>query len=123
MKTLFIIMLSLFSVFAEKPKFCIDCKHYLQPNLFLGNQYGRCDLFTKSDNINADDFLVNGVKYLNTVEYRFCSIARQNDEYCGKDAKFFEERIRPHLPIMIPDCVIISMIRDKMVPLQKTMDK
>ena len=115
-----IILLSLFTTFAENAKFCIECKHYIKPNLFLGTQFGKCGLFPEiANNKNEYNFLVNGVEYKKNVEYRYCSIARKYDDYCGKDAKYFEKQTMPQLPIMIPDCVIISMIRDKMMPLQK----
>jgi len=114
-----IFLLSFFTTFAENTKFCIYCKHF-KPNLLSGNQFGKCDLFPEIvDNKNEYNFLVNGVKYKKNVEYQYCSIARKYDEYCGKDAKYFEKQTMPQLPTMIPDCVIISAIRDKMMPLQK----
>jgi len=70
----------------EKPKLCINCK-FFRHNFLVHNQdpdYGKCSLFTKK----IDDNLVTGITNYNK-EYYFCSTAREFDNMCGKDAKYY----------------------------------
>ena len=59
-------------------KFCVNCKFFLPDN--KNNNFAKCAYFSK---IN-ENFLVTGID--NPKEYTYCSIARNNEHLCGKDA-------------------------------------
>jgi hypothetical protein len=67
-----------------KPKFCINCKHYIQGET-NNKEYGKCSLFVKDD----PRFLVDGV--VRTDNYRYCSTARSYDHLCGVNATKYEK--------------------------------
>jgi len=68
----------------EKPKLCINCKYYKNNFLFQDPDYGKCSLFTRKINDN----LVTGITNYNK-DYYYCSTAREFDNMCGKDAKYY----------------------------------
>lgn len=74
----------------SKPKLCIDCK--FSKKSFFGSEYNKCSLF--EINYNNDNFLVDGIERIKNPEYYYCSIARGNNNMCGKDGKLYEKRIK-----------------------------
>lgn len=96
MKYFFLIIyyLNLFTFLSNstKPKLCIDCK-FFRSDLF-GKNFGKCSLFEKNDNYDNADFLVDGIKRNKKIEYNYCSVVRQFDDMCGKDAKLYEPKIK-----------------------------
>jgi hypothetical protein len=67
-----------------KPKFCINCKHYIQGET-NNKEYGKCSVFVKDD----PRFLVDGV--VRTDNYRYCSTARSFDDLCGINATKYKK--------------------------------
>jgi len=66
------------------PKFCINCKHFINDK--NGNiQFGQCALFFREDT----SFLVGG--YV-TKQPRYCSTARMSENMCGKEGKMFTRK-------------------------------
>ena len=59
-----------------------NCKFFT--NSFMNNNiYGKCCLFPKTErNI---DYFVTGIE--KNIEYYYCSVARNNDDMCGKEGK------------------------------------
>lgn len=68
----------------NKPKLCVDCKHYTKD--FFNNKYGKCSLFTTEDDNKA--FLVDGIDRTR-IEYQYCSIARKYAHMCGEEGKLY----------------------------------
>ena len=68
------------------PNFCVDCKFYI-PSDFLfgigGKEFGKCKLYYEIKDEDKD-FLVTGKKKEIKIEYKYCSICRDNDNMCGK---------------------------------------
>ena len=84
-------ILSVFLVNSTKPKLCINCK-YFKNDLLSGSSFGKCILFpivTKDEN---SDYLVNGIKSAEKVDYNYCAIVRKYDDRCGKDGKLYEKK-------------------------------
>jgi hypothetical protein len=85
MQNIFVIICSIimpvFSLNEIKSNICVNCRFFTK-SFILGNQYGRCCLFPKTE-IETD--LVTGIK--KEPEYQFCSIARHYDDMCGKEGK------------------------------------
>ena len=82
-----IILFSL--VISQKPKLCINCKHYTKHSL-VGSEFGECRLFKTT--VGEDNFLVNGIKG-KTKNY-FCSIARKYEDMCGQEGKHYESNTK-----------------------------
>ena len=83
-------ILSSISLKQAKPKFCINCKHFLTDN--MDNTYGRCLLFPNS--LYLSNYLVNGEKKINKEDFYYCSTAREKETMCGKNAKFYKKNIQ-----------------------------
>jgi hypothetical protein len=93
MKYILIILYPILSLCTQSikntPNLCIHCKHYTK-DFFSNSEYGKCLLFLrKKDN---DNFLVNGKKYDDKPNYYYCSTARTNDDLCGKEGKFYQDK-------------------------------
>ena len=68
----------------NKPKLCIDCKFFKKD--LLSTKYGKCSLFTTEEANKS--FLVDGIDRTR-IEYQYCSIARNFDDMCGQEGKFY----------------------------------
>ena len=77
-----------------KPKFCINCKHYIHPeNVYSSTAYGKCMLFNITTIKVDDTYLVTGIDNSEvTVEYNYCSTARSMSGMCGIDGKRYEQK-------------------------------
>lgn len=75
-----------------KPKFCINCK-YLIPDNVLGSQslYSRCLKFPKKSQNNVD-YLVSGERKKDFTIYYYCTIARDQEDMCGKEGKGYRRK-------------------------------
>lgn len=92
MNTIFIITcLSILSVFSLKPKLCINCKFFSKDFLFDDNRFGKCLLFP-DENKDIDNFLVDGIVEKKKIKYIYCSIAREDDDMCGKEGFFYDNK-------------------------------
>lgn len=92
MKYFLIIFYSILSAFLAdpiKPKLCINCK-FFKNNFIVGSAFGKCSLFPIFE--NNDSFLVNGINQIKKIDYKYCSILRENDNYCGRDGKLYKEK-------------------------------
>jgi len=66
------------------PKFCVNCKHFINDK--NGNiEFAKCALFFREDMT----FLVGGHV---TKEHRYCSTARMTENMCGKEGKMFTRK-------------------------------
>ena len=63
-------------------KSCADCKYFKNNRLNVEN-YSKC---TNSNLATTN--LVSG-----KVDYEYADIARDKERYCGKEAKYFEQKI------------------------------
>ena len=78
-------ILSDLSFIKTPPKFCINCKFYI--NSVTGyKEDGQCSLFPRDDDIK---FLVSGYE---DIDYFHCIIARKSDNMCGKKGKKYEKK-------------------------------
>ena len=77
------------SVVSVKPKLCVNCK-FFDVSTSVINKFGKCTLFPKEP--KDEFFLVDGIKTIEPQEYNFCSVARDFDNMCGKDGKFYEKK-------------------------------
>ena len=85
---IYLIMVSS-SSYMIKPKFCINCKHFIPPDS-NNNEYGMCSMFKNID--QTDDFLVTSIKSVKKKNYIYCSIAREFWYMCGKIGRKYEEK-------------------------------
>jgi hypothetical protein len=69
-----------------KPKFCINCKHFVKPPDGMSNEYAKCSIFIGE----TQKFLVDGVH--RQSDYKYCSTARQFEDLCGKNATKYKKR-------------------------------
>jgi hypothetical protein len=69
-----------------KPKLCINCKHFIKDD--GDGKYGKCSFLTRDE--SKINFLVNGV---NQELYHYCSTARQLEDMCGKEGKYYKKKI------------------------------
>lgn len=69
-----------------KPKFCINCKHFVKPPEGMSNEFARCSLFATENR----KYLVDGVH--RNSNYKYCSSAREFDDLCGKNATKYKKR-------------------------------
>ena len=74
---------------SNKPNFCINCIHFR--GNFFGNKFGKCSLFPVTEYSDNKDYLVNGIKPVPVVDYKYCSIVRSYHE-CGKERKMYKEK-------------------------------
>ena len=85
MKNIFLIVCSIilpvFSLNEMTPKLCVNCKFFMS-NFISGKEYGKCSLFPSKE---PEIDLVTGIK--RCPKYKFCSIARDYDDMCGKEGK------------------------------------
>jgi len=92
MKTIFMIFCSMFfsTSYSNQilSKLCIDCK-FCKKNFITGSEFSKCSLFVREQ--DNDNFLVNGIKN-NNIEYHYCSIARNSENKCGKEGKYYEKK-------------------------------
>ena len=95
---LLIICSILFPVFSMKvtnPKLCIHCKHFITDN--YTSKYGTCSLFPKKEEKEKNNlYLINGIKGMyGSVEekYYFCSTAREFNDMCGEEGKYYKRNI------------------------------
>jgi hypothetical protein len=84
---LLIFILSILSLSAIKPKFCVTCKFFKQ-DLILGPNYGVCSKFPKYKSL--DYSVINGKNKTTDVSYDYCVIARKYEDMCGKEGKLYE---------------------------------
>jgi hypothetical protein len=91
MKYIFTILSILFlsiSSFKEiKPKLCINCKYFITDN--VSDKFGKCLLFLKEKNDIYN--LVNGI-HKDNIEYHYCSVARGDEQKCGKEGKMYKKK-------------------------------
>jgi hypothetical protein len=79
------IILPIYSLQAIKAKLCINCKYFIPDN--YNSKFGRCSLFPKKE--NKINFLVNGI---DDEEYYLCCIARDTNNMCGKEGKYYKKK-------------------------------
>ena len=79
-------------------RFCINCKHYI--NNELKPETGKCLLFPKIEyniepsnaEMNKYEYLVTGKAFDNVVEYTDCITARQLNNMCGEEGRYYSEK-------------------------------
>lgn len=79
---LFLLIFSFFCSAINKPKLCINCKHFMQID-GISKVYGKCLLFP----LNSNERLVVG--YNETTNYYYCTTARSHSDMCGEEGKLF----------------------------------
>ena len=75
-------------ILVNADKFCINCKFFIKSTL-CNNMFGRCAIFQTENNINNIDYLVYG---RNNKEYKLCSEVRYDENLCGNNGKYYEEK-------------------------------
>ena len=78
------IILPIFSLKENIPKFCINCKFFIK-RINAENKYGQCTLFPLVNNVV--NFLVTGIR--KNDDYFYCATVRNNDDMCGKEGKMY----------------------------------
>lgn len=69
-----------------KPKFCINCKHFVKPSCGGSNEFAKCALFT----VDSPKYLIDGVH--RQSNYRYCCTAREFDSLCGKNGTKYKKK-------------------------------
>jgi hypothetical protein len=71
-----------------KPKLCINCKYFIPNNDIGTSEFAKCSFFkTKKGKLN---YLINGI---NKEDYYYCSIARDTNDMCGEEGKYYKKKI------------------------------
>jgi hypothetical protein len=65
-------------------KICINCKYFISDN--SNGIFGKCSFFPTSE--GKVNLLVTGV---NKDEYYFCSTARDSNDMCGEEGKYYKK--------------------------------
>ena len=68
-------------------KFCINCRHS-QTNFFSGATFSKCKLCPLKEE-NEAEYLVTGKSHSG---YFYCSTARQSDQMCGPNGKYYDKK-------------------------------
>lgn len=94
MNICFFISTTAFSLPPITPKFCKNCKYFISDkSISKSLEFGKCQLFNTTTVYKDDSYLVTGIdKSIVNVKYDFCSIARNYDNMCGQDGKYFEDK-------------------------------
>jgi len=72
-------------------KLCINCKYYKPNYIFISDyKFGKCYKFPRHDEDNTH--LVTGGLKSSKTDYYHCSTLRTFEEFCGKNAKYFESK-------------------------------
>jgi hypothetical protein len=74
----------------DMPKFCVDCQHFIP--YWSGAGYAKCTAFPRTNYVTKaaeTNYLVSGVYPKVNIEYFHCSTAREMEDMCGKQGKFF----------------------------------
>jgi hypothetical protein len=79
-------VLPIFSLKIDKPKLCVNCKYFVKYG--TNHIYGKCSLFPKINN----NYLVTGNEEDKSEHYTYCSIARSNDDMCGKEGMKYKKK-------------------------------
>lgn len=79
------IILPIISLKQNNPKLCINCKHFISDN--DKDKYSKCSVFPSLN--GKINFLVNGI---NNDEYYYCSTAREINNLCGEEAKYYKKK-------------------------------
>jgi len=85
-----LLFLQVLSLNVIKPKLCINCKYFITDN--VDSKFGKCSLFTKEDNENIFNMLVNGINENKIIDYYYCSTSRQTENMCGKEGKMYKRK-------------------------------
>jgi hypothetical protein len=80
------IILPIFSLKENIPKFCVNCKAFQIP-ANTDDKYGTCAFFPINN--NNVHFLVTGIKTKEPCFY--CSTARACEHLCGKEGKMYQQ--------------------------------
>ena len=89
---MYIFALALFYMIAltfsveNKPKFCVNCRYFIQNTEGLKAEYGKCSKFPYENS----KFLVDGI--IRNADYYSCSSARSWEKLCGKDAVKYKKK-------------------------------
>ena len=93
-------------------RFCVNCKHYINNN---GNpEAGKCILFPKIEyniassnlQINKYEYLVTGKTFEKDMEYTDCLTAREFENMCGEEGKYYKEKYKT-----LKDCFINEKLK------------
>ena len=71
------------------PKLCVNCRFFTKKNFFLGDEFGKCSLFSRE--IENSEYFVTGKKKDKT-DLWYCSTARNSEAMCGKNGNYFEQK-------------------------------
>jgi len=96
---LFIALTSMsFTTAFKVNRFCVNCKHYVNNN--INPELGKCVLFpkieynmeTSNQTINKYSYLVTGKPFEKDLEYTDCIVARELENMCGEEGKYYKEK-------------------------------
>ena len=93
---LFTLFYASFLCNALKQKYCVNCRFFIKNINYQGIEdddplFGKCSLFPIRNDYEYSNFLVSGIKQLETPqEYRHCSTARCFDDMCGEKASLYK---------------------------------
>jgi hypothetical protein len=81
----------------DKPKFCYNCKYFINDD--MGIEYGKCGAFPKINN-DYTNYLITGIRdnVNKDANYYFCGTARSNRDMCGEDGSLYRIKYTKHKP-------------------------
>ena len=86
-------ILNIFSIFACSLSLkCSNCKHFIKdtkPNIFV---FGKCKMFTKTKDVYSYSISDKKETRKTIEDMYYCSTARQCDNMCGVEGKFYESK-------------------------------
>lgn len=79
---------SVYSIDIKPMKQCVNCKHFRLNNPLASAENGKCVLYPMINTNKKNLFS----RYINEVDYERCIVVRNNEEMCGKNGKYYEDR-------------------------------
>lgn len=95
MKTIYFILLNL-SIIVNSLKLCINCKHYIPATSPPIRDFAECKLFPVKiidyTQYNREQTLTKSNKNSLQMRYKYCNVQRMDENACGDEGKFYEEK-------------------------------
>lgn len=90
-----ILFLAITFVSSSRKPICKNCKYFIKSE--LNDIYSKCSLYFENTYYLDEDkinYLVTGKKNTENTElyYYYCSIARESEQLCGIDGKYFKPK-------------------------------
>ncbi len=77
-----------YSIDIKPIKQCVNCKHFRLNHPLSNPENGKCVLYPIINTNKKNLFS----RCINEIDYERCIVVRNNEEMCGKNGKYYEDR-------------------------------